>query len=101
METCINYCEPGLAFMSSDERRWINHLRKLSVSRPYECIIIKQPEDNDGFIYVKFPQKWVRVKPPNQVIITDEERARRRENIIKIMCSRASTADDHDDGDQA
>ena len=74
-ETCINYCEPGWAYMSSDEARWINRIRKLAAKYPDECIIIKQPGDNGGFIYCKFPQKWARVNPPKQVVLSDEERA--------------------------
>ena len=82
METCIEYCEPGWAWMSTDERRWINKLRKLAHERPDECIIIKQPEENDGFIYAKFPQKWVRVNPPKVVNMTDEERAARAAALL-------------------
>lgn len=90
METCINYCEPGWAYMSSDERRWINHMRKLAELRPAECIIIKQPEDNDGFIYSKFPVEWTRVAPPRQVSMTDEQRAKRREFMINLHRSQLS-----------
>lgn len=82
METCIEYCEPGWAWMSTDERRWINKLRKLAHERPDECIILKQPEENDGFIYAKFPQKWVRVNPPKVVNMTDEERAARAAALL-------------------
>ena len=82
METCIEYCEPGWAWMSTDERRWINKLRKLAHERPDECIILKQPEENDGFIYAKFPQKWVRVNPPKVANMTDEERAARAAALL-------------------
>lgn len=83
METCIEYCEPGWAWMSTDERRWINKLRKLAHDRPEECIILKQPEENGGFIYAKFPQKWVRVNPPKVVNLTDEQKAARAEALLK------------------
>ena len=83
METCIEYCEPGWAWMSTDERRWINKLRKLAEERPDECVILKQPEDNGGFIYAKFPQKWVRVNPPKVVNLTDEQKAARAEALLK------------------
>jgi hypothetical protein len=82
VETCIEYCEPGWAWMSTDERRWINKLRKLAHDRPDECVIVKQPEDNDGFIYAKFPQKWVRVNPPKVVNMTEEERAARAAALL-------------------
>ena len=75
IETCIEYCEPGWAYFTSNEQRWINRMRKLAASHPDECIILQQPEDNGGFIYAKFPQKWARVNPPRQVVMTDEKRA--------------------------
>ena len=75
METCINYCEPGYAYISSDERKWINHIRRLAVENPGVVIIMKEPEDNDGTIYAKFPQKWIKVRPPKKMDMTDEQRA--------------------------
>ena len=81
IETCINYCEPGWAYMSSNEIRWINRIHKLATERPGECVIIKEPDDNGGHIYCKFPQKWARVQPPRQVVITDEQRANLRKNL--------------------
>ena len=74
METCINYCEPGWAYMSSDEQRWRNRLIRLAREHPEECIILKKPEENDGFIYAKFPQKWIWVRPPIQRNMTDEQK---------------------------
>lgn len=83
METCINYCEPGWAYMSSDERRWINKIQRLAESHPEECVILKKPEDNGGFIYARFPQKWARVSPPVKRIMTDEQRAEVAERFAK------------------
>ena len=94
MDTCINYCEPdGWAWMSSDERRWINTVRKLAEQKPDECIIMKQPEDNGGFIYAKFPQKWVRVRPPREIVMTDEKREILRKNLQEIRESKAKEKD--------
>ena len=88
METCINYCEPGYAFMSTDERRFINLLRKFAAQKPDECIILKQPEQNGGFIYAKFPQKWVKVRPAKEISITDEKREILRKNLEEIRARR-------------
>ena len=99
METCINYCErDGWAYMSSDEKRWITRIRKLATARPDECIIMKQPEDNGGFIYARFPQKWARVNPPRQVIMTEEQRVNWGQ---KMRSTRKSVAieTDGDDGE--
>lgn len=94
METCINYCEPGFAYMSSDERRWVNRLRKLAKEHPDECFVIKQPEDNGGFIYAKFPQKWARVNPPKRIPMSDEERARRYEILLQSRNSGTKERED-------
>ena len=37
---------------------------------------MKQPENNSGFIYAKFDEKWVRVRPPRESSMTDEQDAR-------------------------
>ena len=97
MDTCINYVDPGWAFISSDERRWINHIRKLADKKPDECVIIKQPEDNGGFIYAKFPPKWARVQPPKEMNLSDEERARRAEKLRQGIASRVAAAGGEDD----
>lgn len=67
--------------MSSDERRWINQLRKLAAEHPDDCIILEQPETNGGFICGKFPQKWVKVRPPRQIVMDEEKRANLVENL--------------------
>ena len=90
METCINYCEPGYAFMSTDERKWINAIRKLAEQKPDDCIIMKQPEQNGGFIYAKFPQKWVRVRPTREIVMTDEKREILRKNLQEIREMKAN-----------
>lgn len=74
METCINYCNDKKAFVSSDERRWINRVRKLNEEYPEEVRIIRQPEKNDGCIYATVPIKWVRVNPPKKVNLTEEQK---------------------------
>lgn len=96
METAINYCEPGWAFISSDERRWINKIRKLAEEKPDECIIISQPENNDGFIYAKFPPKWARITPPKEVHLSEAERARRGEMLRQSRISRTTEQESED-----
>lgn len=81
METCINYCNDKKAFVSSDERRWINRVRKLNEEYPEEVRIIRQPEQNDGCIYATVPIKWVRINPPKKMHLTDEQRVQLRERI--------------------
>lgn len=80
-ETCINYCDPAWAYISSDERRWHTAIMKLASEHPDECIIIKSPKDNDGVIYAKFPPKWVRIRPPKQLSLSEEEREIRSKRL--------------------
>ena len=88
METTINYCAENFAYISTDERRWINRMRKLAEERPGDVEIIRQPEDNHGYLYGKFPQNWVRVAPPRQVIMTEEKREILRKNLQSIRENR-------------
>ena len=75
IETCINWCEPGWAYVSSNERIWITRIRRLAENDTDKCVIMKQPEDNGGFIYAKVPQRWVKISKPRQMNLTDEQRA--------------------------
>lgn len=73
METCIEYTD-GTAWISSDERKWINRVHKLKADRPDEVQIKREPEDNDGCIYATVPAKWVRVSPPR--VLSEEHKAK-------------------------
>lgn len=81
METCINYTDKT-AWISSDERKWINRVRKLKDERPEEVEILRQPEDNDGCIYAKLPAAWFKVQAPR--ILTEEQREKLRENAARL-----------------
>ncbi len=74
METCFNYTDTETCYMSSDERKWINRIIKLAKEHPDEVHIIKYPDYNDGCIYATIPAKWVQVKPPRVVNMTDAQK---------------------------
>ena len=76
METCFNWTD-STAYMSSDERKWITKVRTLQEERPDEVTIIREPENNDGCIYAKFPAEWVRVRPKR--VLSEGERAKQAE----------------------
>lgn len=84
METCFNYCNADKAFFSSDERRWINRVRKLKEEHPEEVRIIAEPEKNDGCIYATVPIKWVRISPPAKRVLTDEQREEMSARLKRI-----------------
>lgn len=84
METCINYCWTECAYVSSDERRWINRVRKLAEEHPEQVKILREPQENDGCIYATVPVKWVRVTPPKKVALTDEQRQKLSDRFKSI-----------------
>ena len=71
METCINYTDTKVAFISSDEQKWINKIHKLKQERPDEVEIIREPENNDGCIYAKIPPCWLKLNPKR--ILSEEQ----------------------------
>lgn len=81
MESCINYagCEDGRAWVSSDERRWINRLMRLAAEYPDEVTIKKLPEQNDGCIYGYVPREWVKISPPRR--ISEDQRTAMAERL--------------------
>jgi len=81
METCINYCSPECAYVSSDERHWITVVKKLKEKYPEQVRVIAEPENNDGCIYATVPIKWVRITPPKVLNLTDEQRVEIRNRL--------------------
>lgn len=74
METSICYTDRETAYISSDERRWINRIRLLAEEHPDDVVIKYQPETNDGCICATIPVSWVKVNPPRKLEMTDERR---------------------------
>ena len=75
METCFNYTDRNTAYFSSDERKMVSRIRKLSEQYPEEVHIISGPEDNDGCIYCTLPADWLKIGPKRKCNLTDEQRA--------------------------
>ena len=75
METVIEYSiKDQPANITSDEGKWIRHIRKLAEEYPDDVRIVAQPETNDGAIFAYFPVKWVKVKPPVKRELGDEQK---------------------------
>lgn len=74
METCFNYADKEHGFFSSDERKFINKVRKLKEKYPEQVRIIKEPEDNDGCIYCELPVEWFKIAPKR--VLTEEHKQR-------------------------
>ena len=84
IETAVSYDERKIAFFSSDEKKWINKMRKLAEQYPDECQITVQPENNDGCINAKFPAKWLKVSVPRSVNMTEEQRQAAAERMRRM-----------------
>lgn len=80
METCFNYCGDK-GFFSSDERKFVNKVRKLKEQYPDKVRIIAEPEDNDGCIYAELPREWLRIAPPVKRVLTDEQKQKCAERL--------------------
>ena len=84
IETAVSYDERKIAFFSSDEKKWINKMRKLAEQHPDECQITGHPEGNDGCINAKFPAKWLKVAVPRSVDMTEEQRQAAAERMRRM-----------------
>ena len=73
IETCCEYTEKTL-FVSSDQQKWINRIKKLAEKYPDDVTIRHRPEDNDGCICATLPAEWLRIAPPRASNLTDEQR---------------------------
>lgn len=83
METCIDYTDYDKAVVSTDEAKWHRHLRRLREQYPDQVRIKVEPETNDGNMIAEIPVKWVKIKPPRAVTLTDEQIAERVEKMRK------------------
>ena len=84
METCFNYTEKEHGFFSSDERRFVNKVRRLKEQYPDQVRIIKEPEDNDGCIYCEMPSEWFTVRVPKKMNFTDEQKREMSERMRRM-----------------
>lgn len=75
-ETCFDH-QFGAAYatLSSAEYPVVNRMKKLAEKHPDEVKIVA--ENKDGSICVHVPWKWVKISPPRQLNLTDEQRAER------------------------
>jgi len=84
METCFNYTDKDTAYFSSDERKFINKVRRLKEQYPDQVRIIAEPEENDGCIYCELPSAWFTIRIPKKMNFTEEQKAERAEKM-KLM----------------
>ena len=66
METCCEYLDDKVMWVSSDQQKIINRVRKLAELYPDSVTIKRQPEQNDGCIYATMPAEWLKLNPPRK-----------------------------------
>lgn len=80
METSCTYTDTTM-YVSSDQQKIINKVRKLLEQHPDEVTILRQPEQNDGCIYATMPSAWLKISPPRTVELSDERKAELAERL--------------------
>ena len=84
METCFNYVDKERAYFSSDERRYVNKVRKLKEKYPKEVRIIAEPEENNGCIYCELPAAWFTIRVPKKMNFSEEHKAELAERMRHV-----------------
>lgn len=88
METCCEYLDKTM-YVSSDQQKIINRVRKLAEQYPDQVTIKNQPEQNDGCIYATMPADWLKLSPPRTVEMSDERKAELAERLKLVRESKA------------
>lgn len=98
-ETGFNYYDDQPGYFYSDERKWINKIKRLAQQYPNDVHIIAMPENNDGNIYVKLPRNWFQIRPQIKHELTIEQRTERAERLKKYnnLSRNRSNGDDNDE----
>jgi hypothetical protein len=92
METCCEYLDDKVMWVSSDQQKIINRVRKLAETYPDSVAIKRQPEQNDGCIYATMPADWLKLNPPRKIELTDERKAELSERLRTAREIRANNS---------
>ena len=84
MDTCYNTCEQGKGWFSSDEKKWINRIRKMKEKFPELVEIRNEPETNDGCIVCVIPSDWMKISPPKSLTMSDERKQQLADNFRRF-----------------
>lgn len=97
MDCSIDWTDRQTAFVSGDDPKLINRMKKLAADYPLDVEISLMPEDNHGCIYGRVPRAWVKIQPPRK--ISEEQRAAsaRRLTEYRAKNNQFAASDDADD----
>lgn len=95
--------ENVIEFLRDEERatvtfsqgRYKSKIRKLAEQYPDECQIVA--ENQDGSICAHIPTKWVAIRKPRRVDLTEEQRAERVKRLAELRNRNSDSEDDFDD----
>ena len=73
--------------ISTGELKWKNRLAKLCEQSPDECVCVVCNED--GSVVYSVPEKWVSVRVPRKINMTDE----RRQELVERMKNMRKTTE--------
>lgn len=90
METALNYTDKTL-FFSSNEQKWIFRIRRLAEQNPADVTVMKQPEQNGGYIYAKMPASYLKLSPKMHRELTEEQRQAASERM-RILVDKQNAA---------
>ena len=85
-ETTIVFNESeSAAYIETPNRRIKQILKQLLKNHP-DRVRLERDEDDEGFMSVQIPKKWVRIRGPR--VLTDEQRAEYAERAKKMAAAR-------------
>lgn len=88
-ETAVGYLNvDDHATFSSAETKWINKILKLQELYPNEVDVKYLPENNNGVIFAHIPKSWLKISPPRQVNLSEEQRLAAAERMAKARRSK-------------
>lgn len=88
METCCEYLDDKVMWVSSDQQKIINKVRKLAEAYPDNVTIKREPETNDGCIYATMPADWLKLSPPRKIEMSDDQKAEVAERLRNARANR-------------
>ena len=96
MEVCCEYTDDKIMWVSADQQKVINRIRKLKEQYPDDVTIEIEPQDNDGCIYARMPADWLKISPPLTRTMTDEQRQAASERMKRMNAMQKEGAVDVD-----
>lgn len=84
-ETAIDhYNGDKMAGVSTGERKLINRLNKMAEKYPDDVKIVAVNQDG---MYYKVPWRWISIRPPRKVVLSEEQKA---ELVERLHSSKTS-----------